>query len=234
MKFANFAGGDIIPTSFSDNFNRANSSALGPNWLQVCWHESGGGGIDASALAQIAGGQCQISNNGPDNPVGGLYNMAWMPVPVFQSLYNKTRTFVQVSWVSGVAALAFLAGISIRFNSELQNGIGVNLADMYYLFFNQLGNVGDLARITGTGSTTLITQATFATTVTSTDVVRLTCVDTGAACILNVLVNGVSIGSVTDSSANRILMGSPGLAWSATAGAGVKSMNFDNFSCGVF
>ena len=233
VRVRSLQGGKSLRLAFSDNFNRADSDSLGENWLTACWHESGGAGADAAADAIVASGECKIRNIGADNPVG-LYKMAFVPLPVYVNLQHRPKTFVQITWQSGVAATAFLAGFGLRYNTTLQNGVGVNIADMYGLFFNQLGNVGDLARITGAGQTTLITQAAFASTLVAGDTCRMNAEDTGASIILTVFKNGVQIGTITDSAGNRILLGSPVMAHFDTAGIGVKSMNFDNFSCGIF
>jgi hypothetical protein len=220
------AGGAALPAlAFSDNFNRADASFLGPNWLQCPWVIPAGGGVTTSALGNIVTNRCRIAGIGSNNPAQ-CTGMAFMPAPTYFNLYNQKKTFVQVTFISQTANQ--VCGLGLRFNPQLLGSIGTNCAEFYYL-----DNSGNVRRVLG-GSNTVLGAS--AVTFAGGNIIKFTADDIGTAVNLEVFQNGVSLFTFSDANAGRVTVGSPALIFQINAGVNVGATNFviDDFSCGIF
>jgi hypothetical protein len=223
----------IIQTAFSDDFNRANSTDLGSNWIRSFGNNTSAGGVGSSwGTAQITAGnpnRCSLIGAGPNNPTGTLYT-AWLPIPVMASLYNQPKTFAQATFISTTVSIA--AAIAVRYNEAHEAGpiTTPNGCDAYVITLDgqtiRLLN-GSAAVNIGPNSVPIVAG----------NVLRLEVENTGADLILISRVNGAIVNNNTIlAAATPITKGMPCFILRSVGGAPPTAQNcvFDDFSCGVF
>lgn len=229
------SGGGSAPTLFfSDTFDRANASAWGQNWLNVYGTNFAGA---AAAQGGRYGQPSVVANQGVVTTVNAAGTPATLtvliPVPTFASLYTQAKTFAKCTWITKVGNNT--AGLALRFNTELTNGIGACQADFYRLLLDN-GSGGQIQRMTGNGFTT-VQVATWANAVAN-DIFEFRATDLGATGILlETFRNNALVTSVLDNSAGaggRILMGSPGFHYDSGSVGAPATVTINDFSCGIF
>lgn len=233
VKFKPFAsGGDVVPTSFSDDFNRVASTDLGSNWCRLLGNNVVSGGVGpgwgTASITAAAPNQCSIAGIGPNNPTGTIYT-AWAPIPVMSSLYNAGSVFAQCTFISTTANIA--AGLALRINNAHEAGpISVpNGFDVYFM-----GEDGQTARIINGGA--IVGVGGNAVAVVANNVLRLEAVNSGTSTILTSKVNGTIVNQNTIVAASfPIQRGYPGLLlWSIAGAPPTASIKvIDSYSCGL-
>lgn len=214
--------GGRTPVTFSDTFNRANTTnGFGPNWLGAAGPsgvnyvtaESPGWKITANQAVAF-----QPSNGTPGDSSG----FCFLPRSTIQGLWGRSQ-FAQITFISAVGDNNSRAGVAVMFSNDTsQNGYSVEKAAAY-------GGIALAVRRCNVAGTVLFFQSG---ALTSGDVVRLVVTAGAALNFVNLLVNGVSQGSLTDSNAARpVLIGAPGM-FIRTMSLATNTETMDDFSCG--
>lgn len=223
VKFSALGGGDTIPTTFSDNFTRANKSTLGYPWVRNLANAPGGAGNGATASGVISANTAlftSVAGAGPAN----VYIPLWLPSTVYNSLFTKAGVFVQFTFQAAAGAGS---GSCLRFNTDLNNTATQSEgADYYICVFN-----GRIDKRVGGGAQTTIGANTIAQV--AGDVLRFECLNSSGntQVALRTFQNGVIVNDIVDSTATRILTGAPGLLMYAISATG-QTFQISSFSCG--
>lgn len=225
VKIRNVSG-DVLQTSFTDTFNRANSDSLGQNWMRVLVNTPGGAGNGGTCVAQVSGNQALFTVLAGGAP-SQLYNVAWIPMPVFSNLFGLRGVFLQVTFQ---AATLGSAALGLRFNQNMANGTTqVNGSDIYMMLLAGAA-AGRIDKIVGGGVQNTIGAGTFGA-LNAGDVMRFEVLTVGAAVFLQTIRNGIIGQTISDVSATRILNGGPCIFVNAP-NVNATSMTLDSFSCG--
>lgn len=232
-------GGISLPTRFSDTFNRA-SGILGQNWIQTVSPftpvvdpvNAATFGIGAAVDLQQA---VLLTVEGTGNP-----NTVWIAgllcAPIYMNNFGKSqfsewlmvandRTGVN-DVAGGPAVLAQNSGLQATGN-EKQGLFG------YFLFIKASDKSYQLIRGTR-GASTVITSGGAASFANG-DLIRLQVVVSAGQNDFTIFKNGASFATVTDNSAGRLQVGSPGwIGWLFdNSGGGTMTCQWRNFFGGL-
>jgi hypothetical protein len=156
------------------------------------------------------------------------YLPAWIPLPVYSSLYNKTGVFVQARFqVDGGAGSA---GLILRYNHDVNNTITQVEGPDLYMCLMKGAAAGRIDKVVGGGGAATIGAATFGA-LTLGDLIRFECLTVGATVQLQVMRGASILQTITDSAATAILNGGSAIGWfsiSATA----QTLSITDFSTG--
>ncbi len=226
VKFATLGGGDIIATSFSDNFNRANASTWGSTWVRM-YASVPAGGAGAGASDLIVNNQGVMMGSGGINPTQ-FYTPIWVPTSLVSGpLYNARGKFVQVTHITQAGTIG--PGLSLNYNRELLNGATTGPFDTYIMVNN-----GRIDKVVGGGVQNTIGAATWV--VAPNDIIRFEGLvnAAGTSITLQSIRNGVVLQTIVDSNPGAILKGFVGPIIYTMAGTPTSdSWTIDDFSCGV-
>lgn len=217
------SSGGGCPTTFSDDFNRANVFAYGPNWSLLGYNLTSA--FATYDLMDLASSQARIGMSSATG-VQFVDRMA-VPNPVIYSLQNLNQ-FCEMTFVSGDSAVgtrATYAGPGVLLHAY--NGYALACDDV------SPGRVF-LSRVDGTPQPGKFLENPISSfTFTSGDRIRLEAVVGVADVTLTYYKNGILAGSYVDSDAARSTYGCPGMVGTLfLSGAGGCSQIWDDFSCG--
>jgi hypothetical protein len=225
------AGGDTFSPAFSDDFNRANSAFLGPNWLPGPLLATGGGtGGGLGITAGVCVFQGSAVTAGDSTPFGAF---PLPPAPAYagSAIVNQFASLF-LSLHGRTGGTAILAGPAIFGGCPLTTGdyrsytlcweaVDANPAnDRWNLM--QLVNTTRVSLGLGANGSAIAGQT-----------LRLEGRATAASTILSIVVNGVTVTTITDASASRTSTGMPHINRSLWVGSGpINAINFGPFACG--
>lgn len=220
-------GGDVIPISFADTFNRA-SGRLGRNWIEGTYVftpiVAPVAGTDISIGASTLDGlQCAIwaSPSSGANP-NTIWHGAAVPQTVYNSLYGADQ-FVQATFVqaTGAGANEMQTGPSL-----FQNG---DVDSCYYL---EIAPASGTTRILRNLQSTLSVIGNLGVAPVNGNIYRMSLVNTGTQINFTVTINAGAPQTFSDATAQRITTGSPGLFCRGAGGPAPGRAEYRNFSCG--
>jgi len=225
----NAIGGAGVVTSFSDNFNRANSvNGFGPNWtcagmdFQGVFSSHGPVGISVNQMVW----QASAVNQNITEPFG------FMPVPPLSGLAQGVSQFSQIQFIS---SNSLVGTRSMYIGPSVLNGWHDNVGyRMYCLGCFVDDTQSRLILVKWDGAMTTLLNLGVASVAVN-DTVRLEARLAVGQVNFTVLRNGTSIGTVSDAGATQSRFGSPGvhrMQYVTAAVPGVSSVAFDNYACG--
>jgi hypothetical protein len=232
----NVLGGSAPATSFADTFNRASSSGLGVNWLNILartnapYNSPASTGTASIGVLADAGQGCLLSFAGVANP-NYFWAVAWVPAAMWVNIYNTRKQFAQFTFIQLTANV--LAGLSCYFSSVPDgSGTGFNTLQQYVVQFPNGSTPNLVRRNWGVADSTLIASGAGLPAPVINDVWRLS-VDSssGSATVVTVTVNGVVKGTVSDNNVNRLSSGAPCIYLASMNQTG--GFQCRNFSCGI-
>lgn len=217
-----------IARSFSDNFDRADTTAYwGEPWYPVMSISA----VDFQpqdivAMIQINSLHGRFKNKGTGGGGNGISTFMVPRSPIVTSLYGR-RQFSQATFVNG----------SVDITNPLRTGPAVMItpsnndsSNVYSIYSSFENGTFFFARGTGPGRVVLVN----ALTLLAGDVLRVEAIPLGLTTNLNVLRNGVSVFSTIDGNGPKST-GVPGMTFdSASNGtAALRFNDWDNYQCGV-
>ena len=230
----NILGGLGPVTSFSDNFNRANSTqGFGANWLyggfqvQTVFANIGPVGIDN----QQATFQATGVNQNIQVPIN------WFAVPPMSGLNSKSQ-FVQFTYKSNNSVFGtrqmFIGGGVL--GGYVDTGAGSDYRE--YLAWVEPGTGGFTAQVhLARFDNGAFTDLALAAGAVADDVFRMNARINAGNVTLEIFRNGVSVLTQVDNNANRATTGTPFMGrrmWVSGAAPGTGDARIDDFSCGIF
>lgn len=230
MDFRQIGGGSKLVTSFTDSFTRANATSVGPNWIYTAAYS---GTQPMTSTVSVNGNALTFQ----DTSVNQVQSFPIGIVPIIgaPNLSGKTQ-FSQAQVVSfndlaGTRALQCGPMVCCGLNTAAGNdattlyGMGLDTSAGHLFAYVQkwFGGVYS-ANLIQSGNGTIAVGS----------IVRLSAQIGGSSVILTLSINGVSVGTFTDSS-NPLLTGIPGMVrinWVSNASPGTGTSQFKNYACG--
>jgi len=214
------AGGGVL--NFSDSFARPDEPFfVGDNWYPVMSQGMAGTGTNVAANVNVAANQLVLTTP------AAVPNIVFIPRLVSTNLIVGTNQFSQIKVNSYNLAAQLNGGPGVWFNPQ------ASLATIgYYLRLST--NAGNLLCKIIYGFSPLTTPAGATDqTISVGDTIRIEARDNGASNEVKIIVNSVTLQTITDNSANRprAINGIYGLAFESGGGGG--SAGFQNYSGGV-
>jgi hypothetical protein len=217
-------GGAVL--NFADTFNRA-SGPVGNNWAY-------GTQPFTPVVAPVASSTMAIGA-GSDGPQAAIWssissganpNTIWhaymSPIPVYKGLFGLAQ-FVQCQFIrnTGAGASEMQAGPSL-----LQN------ADQDTCYYLEIDTVSASFRIVRNTQSTLFAVGVYGTVIVAGDTVRVSVVNSGSSVDFTITRNGGNLQVISDATAGRFFIGSPGYFCRGAGGAAPGDHQFRNFVCG--
>lgn len=224
-KVSPFGGVTGLTSTFTDTFTRANSNNLGYGWIQPFYTTSSAG---AACAVQITSNVCSFvpaTSNTTSTQI-----LPWATAWLTQVQRNHFSEIV--IGTNSVAAFGYGPAVVMSLLNGSASGAPGPVTGFYYCQWN--GTNLQIFRFvyngnSNTGALTL-SLITFATTVTTGDVLRLEATISGATWTLTVKKNGTVVGSTTDST---LVQGAPGMYYAGASGVSVSSTTITRFSGGA-
>lgn len=230
------AGTPTVRT-FSDTFNRA-SGEMGTNWL---WGNPPFTPAATPAQLQqytigvslLDGLQCMIAGsiNGAANPNWVLTGFA-IPIPAYMGILSKDQ-FSQATIVNATGAGAERANGGLSVCAGFNPGGGIAGFAFYYLEALPQINVLQVGKCVNGTYNFAAPFGAVGGGVANGDVLRFAADIQATQVVLTVSKNGSVVGTFTDNTATRLVIGVPGIATRGSGGVNPGRTEWRNFSCGV-